>query len=147
MSLIPHLVWEEWPHLDEVAADAVISFSSNGPHVLRNHLQTLQHLTLWAAQSTWAAYTDMKTVITLNSSTDKFTLHIHVKWHALTSNYTDSYNALMYLSFCSLRLVVRMTAMFSQALSFSPCPGVSQPSWLQHSSNTALHFCSAGTAW
>lgn len=50
------------------------------------------------------------------------------------------------LSLCCRRLVVRATAMLSQAFHLSPWPGLSQPSWFQHSSNTAFHFSSGGTA-
>lgn len=51
-----------------------------------------------------------------------------------------------HLSLCWRRLVVRATAMLSHAFQTSPWPGLSQPSWRQHSSNTALHFSSAATA-
>lgn len=50
-----------------------------------------------------------------------------------------------YLSWVCLRLLVRAAEIFSQAFWFSLCPGSSQPSWLQHSSNTDRHFSSAHT--
>lgn len=50
-----------------------------------------------------------------------------------------------YLSWVSLLFLVRAAEMFSQALWLSPCPGSSQPSWLQHSSNTHRHLSSAHT--
>lgn len=120
-----------WPHLDEVKADAVISLHRNQSSMLRDDLQTLKGFTVTSGQH-------------LRTETQKWSLLDHTFENDWLINVMKTCDC-AHLSQMCCWLVVRATAMFSQALQCSPRPGASQPSWLQHSSNTARHLSSADT--
>lgn len=50
-------------HLHEITTDVVVGVCSNRAHMLRNHLKTLQHLSLRSAQLLWTIDIHMSLVI------------------------------------------------------------------------------------